>query len=110
MVLDRRVARWTLAASTALLIALSLGPAASAARRCGGPNHLACGPAAYCHVGGLACRSRDGVGVCQARPRICPDIWIGVCGCDGRTYANTCQAERAGASVAHPGKCGAPKP
>jgi hypothetical protein len=110
MVLEQRFARMALRCVAALLVALSLGPAAFAARQCGGPQHITCGPAEYCRFAGGACHSRGGVGICQVRPHICPDVWIGVCGCDGRTYANTCQAERAGANVAHNGKCGAPKP
>lgn len=104
MVRDRRFARWALAGA-ALLSALWLGPAALGARQCGGPQHVACAAAEYCHRAGPACHASDGVGVCEVRPLFCQDVWVGVCGCDGRTYGNLCLAERAGASVAHPGKC-----
>ncbi|MCZ7677430.1 MAG: Kazal-type serine protease inhibitor family protein [Sandaracinaceae bacterium] len=42
-------------------------------------------------------------GVCAPRPDACPTIIAEVCGCDGRTYANECEANRAGVSVLHDG-------
>jgi hypothetical protein len=55
------------------------------------------------------CEKKDGqcsgAGQCETRPQVCTRIFKPVCGCDGQTYANRCQANTAGVSVVHEGKC-----
>jgi hypothetical protein len=47
----------------------------------------------------------DDAGVCAAKPQLCPTIVAPVCGCNGKTYNNNCEAHHAGVNVKHDGKC-----
>ncbi len=38
-------------------------------------------------------------GLCRPRPTVCGTECGGVCGCDGKAYCNTCEAQRAGTDV-----------
>ncbi len=61
-----------------------------------------CSPSQYCAKRSGDC---DGPGTCQERPEACIALWDPVCGCDGRTYSNTCYAAAAGVNVLHEGPC-----
>lgn len=47
----------------------------------------------------------DGIGQCKLLPMICTDQVDPVCGCDGKTYNNACDAAVQGVNVAYKGKC-----
>ena len=73
------------------------------ARPCKSNRH--CDPHDYCAKAEGDC---DGEGTCERRPRVCPDVWDPVCGCDRQTYGNPCEAAAAGVSVDYPGECKPP--
>ncbi|MEQ9079276.1 MAG: Kazal-type serine protease inhibitor domain-containing protein [Sandaracinaceae bacterium] len=61
-----------------------------------------CGAGDYCQLTEGAC---SGDGVCVPRPEACDLGLAPVCGCDGVTYGNACEAAAAGAALLHSGQC-----
>jgi len=64
-------------------------------------------PKLYCAKAPGHCK---GKGTCEPKPEICTKIYKPVCGCNGRTYSNACEAAAKGINVRHQGKCKAKKP
>lgn len=70
------------------------------------------GPAPGCAEGEFCdypleahCGAADQSGVCRPRPEMCTREYAPVCGCDGKTHPNRCEANAAGTAVSTEGPC-----
>lgn len=84
-------------------LAMAQPPSRKAPAKCEGPATKTCGPGHYCRRDGCDVEAKPGH--CAPRPKACGDRSLPVCGCDGVTYDNACQAAAAGFNIARSGTC-----
>lgn len=61
-----------------------------------------CPKESYCSKPEGECK---GKGMCESRPKVCPENYLPVCGCNDKTYNNSCWAAAAGVSLKAQGTC-----
>lgn len=104
-----RLSRFVAAFAVLLIAMLAMTSSAALAQKkpqqCGGFIGTTCGPGQFCQFKPGTCGFADMLGQCTRRPTICPRIFRPVCGCDGKTYPNDCERQRAGTSLRARGAC-----
>ncbi len=73
---------------------------------CGGFAGLRCNSNQWCdYPKDSVCGIADRFGTCRPKPEICAEIYKPVCGCNGQTFGNACEAAGQGQDVAYAGPC-----
>ena len=73
---------------------------------CGTRGAAACPENMFCNYEpGADCGDADKPGHCATRTEMCAEIYKPVCGCDGKTYSNSCTAAAAAVGVRAEGAC-----
>jgi hypothetical protein len=76
------------------------------AQSCGGFAGLTCPTGQWCDPQPAnACGGADLLGVCKDPGFACAQVFIPVCGCDGKTYSNDCTRVQNKVQLAHDGAC-----
>jgi hypothetical protein len=73
---------------------------------CGGLGGVICAAGEYCAYQGMGeCGITDANARCRALPSACDYTYDPVCGCDIKTYDNSCRAAQAGYGYISTGAC-----
>jgi hypothetical protein len=66
---------------------------------------LKCDTGLFCSYAAPSCGTGPATGTCTKPPQFCTRIYAPVCGCDGKTYGNQCEADAASVSIKKTGAC-----
>jgi len=82
--------------------------ACGAATTCGGIAGASCAIVQFCEMPAGSCNVSDTTGTCVIQHTNCLELLQTECGCDGKTYRNSCYREAAGVSKKSDGACPTP--
>lgn len=95
-----------LIAMLGVAISLNKSEAANLGEACGGAANITCNSALWCQkTTGGQCTTADAAGQCDKAPAFCMQIHRPVCGCNGKTYANDCERQKARVQLDYVGAC-----
>ncbi|MGL5168994.1 MAG: Kazal-type serine protease inhibitor family protein [Afipia sp.] len=95
----------TLIAMLGVAIRSGESGAANLNEACGGAANITCNSALWCQRAAGQCKVADAAGTCDKAPAFCMQIYRPVCGCNGKTYSNDCERQKAKVQLDHVGAC-----
>jgi hypothetical protein len=100
-----RLAAAALIAAAGLMLDAPGLRAANLDEACGGPDKITCNSALFCRREAGQCGAEEAKGSCEKAPAFCIRIHRPVCGCNGKTYPNECEARHVKVAVDYAGPC-----